>query len=100
MDRNIGDEGYLDSCCMNLWSCHLGDDVENPETRVNTPHMPLTFVNNYYNSGHWPLWRCDCLDLFLQCLGALQPSHLADRVERVFRSHGNQCFNKQEIFER
>ena len=100
MDRNIGDEAPLDSCCMNLWSCHLGDDEDSPETRVDTPHMPLTYVNNHYNSGHWPLWRCDCLEHFSACLGALPSSELVDRVRRVFRNYGNQCFNKHEIYER
>ena len=100
MDRNIGEEAKLDSCCMNLWSCHLGDDAESPETRVDTPHMPLTFVNNHYNSGHWPLWRCDCLEHFSACLGSLPSSETVDRVKRVFGNYGNQCFNKHEIYER
>ena len=100
MDRNIGDEAQLDSCCMNLWSCHLGNDEDSPETRVDTPHMPLTYVNNHYNSGHWPLWRCDCLEHFSACLGALPSSEPVDRVRGAFRNYGNQCFNKHEFYER
>ena len=89
LDRNLGHATGLDTCCMGLWSCHA------PEV----PHMPLTWQHNHLNSGHWPLWSCQCLETFNHCLSATSHPD-KDRLQRVFSQYGSKCFTVHQNNER
>jgi len=87
MNRNIGEERELDTCCMGLWSCDPRD----------LPLMPLHYAYNKLNSGHWPLWSCQCLQNFITCLSETKSSsELVERVRSVFSKYGMKCFSKYE----
>ena len=91
MERNIGAEKELDSCCMDLWSCDTHD----------LPLMPLHYAYNKLNSDHWPLWNCMCLEKFSKCLSETKNNpELVSRVRTVFSTYGMKCFKKYEEYER
>ena len=93
MDRNIGHVSDLDTCCMGLWSC---------DTRVSdtgNSHLPLHWNNNKINSRHWPLWHCQCLQEFHQCLST-STSDDAERLQNVFKNFGNNCYVLKDDYEK
>ena len=62
LETNIGqgeEESPVDTCCMNLWSCHPSP---------SHPLLPLSWSEGKLNSHSWPVWSCSCLGRFLTCL--------------------------------
>ena len=86
----IGEQTAVDTCCLNLWSCHPSPDH---------PLQPLGWTQGTFNPLLWPVWRCDCLGRFLTCLRD-SDSTLGPRLAEVWAQYGGHCSRSQHTVER
>ena len=78
-------------CCLDLQSC-------------SDPLTPLEYRHSLLNPSLFPLFPCNCLSTFLNCLSNLAEEESneesykdsredARRLERVWRTYGGHCYN-------
>jgi len=84
---NLGERQELDKCCLDLQSC-------------SDPLTPLEYRHSLLNPSLFPLFPCNCLATFLNCLSNLAEEESykdsredARRLERVWRTYGGHCYN-------